>query len=121
MHLHPFCFVYTPRPYKLCLPHVHINDVPIVYGGFIKYLGFPFSINHRNHDDMLRQMNLFFYNSSTKALVELGISFCGSFYCTVIHGLNTIRPLFLRFALRKTTYIVRFCMFPHAVVPVKCL
>ena len=51
-----FCFVFTPRLYKLCLPHVHIHNVPLVYVHSIKYLGFTFSRNHKDDDDMLKQM-----------------------------------------------------------------
>ena len=29
--LKSFCFAFTPRLYQLCLPHVHINNVPLVY------------------------------------------------------------------------------------------
>ena len=144
--LKSFCFACTPRLYKLCLPHVHINNVPLVYVDYIKYLAFIFSRNHKDEDDMLRQMRTLyvrsnriikiFPNCSTKVLIELGRSFCGSFYCSYLWSqsrptrylkkssrscLNTTSPLFLRFVLHITTYIVRFCMFPLAVVPVKCL
>ena len=48
-----FCFAFTPRLYKLCLPHhVHINNVPLVYVDSIKYIGFTFSRNHKDDDDM---------------------------------------------------------------------
>ena len=36
--LKSFCFAFTPRLYKLCLPHVLINIVPLVYVDSIKYL-----------------------------------------------------------------------------------
>ena len=29
--LKSFCFAFTPRFYQLCLPHLNINNVPIVY------------------------------------------------------------------------------------------
>ena len=28
--LKSYCFTFTPRLYKLCLSHVHINNVPLV-------------------------------------------------------------------------------------------
>ena len=34
--LKSFCFAITPRLYKLCLQHVHINNVPLVYIDSIK-------------------------------------------------------------------------------------
>ena len=92
--LKSFCFAFTPRLYKLFLPHVHINNVPLVYVDSIKYLGFTFSRNHKDNDDMLRQMRTryarsnrtvrIFHNCSTKVLIELGRSFCGSFYCSYL-------------------------------------
>ena len=62
--LKSFCFAFTPRPYKLCSPHVHINNVPLVYVDSIKYLGFTFSINHKDDDDMLRQMRTLYARSN---------------------------------------------------------
>ena len=66
----------------------------LVYADFIKYLGFTFSRNHKDDDDMLRQMRTLyarsnriirmFHNSSVKVLIELGRSFCGSFYCSYL-------------------------------------
>ena len=86
--LKSFCFAFTPKPYKLCLPCLHI--MPLVYIDSIKYLGFTFSRNHKDDDDILRQMRTLyarsnriiriFHNCSTKALIELGRSFCESFY-----------------------------------------
>ena len=49
---------FTPKLYKLTLPSLHINSLPILYTDTIKYLGYIFS---KNNDDaeMLRQMRLF--------------------------------------------------------------
>ena len=95
------------------LPHALINDVPLVYVHSIKYLRFTFSRNHKDDDDMLRQMTTsldssikiirIFHNYSA-TVIELGRSFGGSFYI-MFHGLNTISPLFLKFVMRITTYI----------------
>ena len=70
------------------------NNVPLVYVDSIKYLGFTFSRNHKDGDDMLRQMrtlyarsnriNRIFHNCSNKVLIELRRSFCGSFYCSYL-------------------------------------
>ena len=89
--LKSFCFTFTPNPYKLCLLCLHINIMPLVYVNSIKYLGFPFSRNHKDDDDMLRQMRTLYarsnriiricHNCSAKVLIELGRIFCGSFYC----------------------------------------
>ena len=48
--LKSFCFVFFPKPYKLCLPCLHINNMPLVYVDSIKYLGFTFSRNHKDDD-----------------------------------------------------------------------
>ena len=70
------------------------NNVPLVYVDSIKYLEFTFSRNHKDDDDMLRQMRTLyarsnrivsiFYNCSIKVLIELGRNFCGSFYCSYL-------------------------------------
>ena len=83
--LKSFCFAFTPRLYKLCLPHEHINNATLVYVDSIKYLGFTFSRNHKDYDDMFRQMRTLyarsnrivkiFHNCSTKVLIEHGRSF----------------------------------------------
>ena len=92
--LKSLCFAFTLRLYKLCLPHVHINNVPLVYVDSIQYLEFKFSRNHKDDDDMLRQMRTLyarsnriiriFHNCSTKVLIKLGRSFSGSFYCSYL-------------------------------------
>ena len=92
--LKSFCFTFTLRLYKLCLPHVHINNVPLVYVDAIKYLGFAFSRNHKDDNDMLRQMSTLyvrsnriiriFHNCSRKVLIELGRSFCKFLYCSYL-------------------------------------
>ena len=92
--LESFCFAFTSKPYKLCLPSLHINNVHLVYVDSIKYLGLTFSGNHKDDDDVLRQMRTLyarsnritriFHNFSTKVLVKLARSFCGSFYCSYL-------------------------------------
>ena len=92
--LKSFCFAFTLRLYKLCLPHVNINNVPLVYVYSIMHLRFTFFRNHKDDDDTVRQMRTLyarsnrivriFHNCSTKVLIELGRSFCGSFYCSYL-------------------------------------
>ena len=129
----PFCFAFIPRLYKLCLPRVHINNVPLVYVDSIRYIGFTFSRNHKDDNDMLRQMRTLyarsnrivriFHNCSTKVLIELGRSFCGSFYCSCLwsqynkSSFSKIRVAYNNL-YRK---IFLYSAFPLAVVPVKCL
>ena len=47
--LKSYCIAFTPNLYKLTLPQLHINSLPISYTDSIKYLGKMFSIN--NSDD----------------------------------------------------------------------
>ena len=92
--LKSFCFAFTPKPYKLGLPCLHINNMPLVNVDSIKYLEFTFSRNDKEDDEMLRQMRTLygrsnrtiriFHNCSTKVLIELERSFCGSFYCSYL-------------------------------------
>ena len=58
-----FCFAFTPKPYILCLPSLHIIIVPVVYVDSVKYLGFTFSRNHKDDDDMLRQIRTLYGGS----------------------------------------------------------
>ena len=62
--LESFCFAFTPKLYKLCLPCLHINNMPLVYVDSIKYFGFTFSRNHKDDDDMLRQMRTLYARSN---------------------------------------------------------
>ena len=89
-----FCFTFTPKPYKLCLPWLHLNNMPLEYVDSVEYLGFTFFRNHKDDDDMLRQMRTLysrsnriiriFHNCSTKVWIELGRSFCWPFYCSYL-------------------------------------
>ena len=89
-----FCFAFTPRLFKLSLPYLHINTIPISYVDSVKYLGFTFAGAHKDDNDILRQMRTLyarsnrllriFHGCSTKVLIELGRSYCGSFYCSYL-------------------------------------
>ena len=85
------CIVFTPKLYKLTLPSLHINSLPILYTDSIKYLGYMFSSNNSDDNEMLRQMRLLYCRSnrlfrmlnkcSKNVLIELCRSFCTTFYC----------------------------------------
>ena len=49
--------------YKLALPVLHTNSMPISYTDFIKYLGYIFSNNNNDDAEMLRQMRLLYCRS----------------------------------------------------------
>ena len=40
-----YCMIFTPRNYKLFIPPLHWNKLPVLYTDFIKYLGYIFSSN----------------------------------------------------------------------------
>ena len=60
----------------------------------MKYLGFTFTNSHKDNNDMLRQMRMLyartnrivslFHSCSRNVLIELGKSFCGSYYCSYL-------------------------------------
>ena len=86
-----YCVAFTPKLYKLALPSLHINHLPISYTDFIKYLGYIFTSDNSDDAEMLRQMRLLYCRSnrlirmfdkcSQNVLIELYRSFCTTFYC----------------------------------------
>ena len=89
--LKSYCVAFLPKLYKLALPELHINSMPISYTDSIKYLGYIFSSNNNDDAEMLRQMRLLYCRSnrlvrlfskcSKTVLIELCRSFCTTFYC----------------------------------------
>ena len=86
-----YCVAFTPKLYKLALPSLHINHLPISYTDSIKYLGYIFTSDNSDDAEMLRQMRLLYCRSnrlirmfnkcSQNVLIELCRSFCTTFYC----------------------------------------
>ena len=86
-----YCVVFTPKLYKLALPSLHINHLPISYTDSIKYLGYMFTSDNSDGAEMLRQMRLLYCRSNRlirmfdkciqNVLIELCRSFCTTFYC----------------------------------------
>ena len=52
-----YCVAFTLKLYKLTLPSLHINHLPISYTDSIKYLGYIFSSNNSDDAEMLRQIS----------------------------------------------------------------
>ena len=48
-----FCFAFTAWLFKLFLPYLHINNIPISYVDSVKYLGFTFAGAHMDDNDIL--------------------------------------------------------------------
>ena len=86
-----YCVAFTPKLYKLALPSLHINHLPISYTDSIKYLGYICTSDNSDDAEMLRQMRLLYCRSnrlirmfnkcSQNVLIELCRSFCTTFYC----------------------------------------
>ena len=86
-----YCVAFTPKLYKLALPSLHINHLPISYTDSIKCLGYIFTSDNSDDAEMLRQMRLLYCRSnrlirmfnkcSQNVLIELCRSFCTTFYC----------------------------------------
>ena len=48
------CVAFTPKYYKLSLPPMFMNLLPILYTDFSKYLGFIFTSNNCDDADILK-------------------------------------------------------------------
>ena len=85
------CVVFKSKSNKLYCPTVSLDCDILEYTAYTKYLGFTFSMNVQDDDDMLRQMRTLyirsnkllrtFYHCSIDVKLELFRSFCTSFYC----------------------------------------
>ena len=85
------CVVFKSKSNKLYCPTVSLDCDILEYTAHTNYLGFTFSMNAQDDDDMLRQMRTLyirsnkllrtFYHCSIDVKLELFRSFCTSFYC----------------------------------------
>ena len=83
--------VFKSKSNKLYCPTVSLDCDVLEDTAYTKYLGFTFSMNVQDDDDMLREMRTLyirskkilptFYHSSIDVKLELFRSFCTSFYC----------------------------------------
>ena len=91
-----FCVAFTPNYYKLSMPPLFMNSMPILYADSIKYLGFNFTSNNCADADILKQMRMLYRRSnrlvrlfnkcSKPGLLELCRNFCTVFYCYYSSG-----------------------------------
>ena len=51
--MNSFCIAFTPNPFKISLPKVNINSAHISYTDSIKYLGFTFTNNHKDENQIM--------------------------------------------------------------------
>ena len=126
-----YCVAFTPKLYKLALPSLHINHLPISYTDSIKYLGYIFSSDNSDDAEMLRQMRLLYCRSnrlirmfnkcSQNVLTELCRSFCTTFYCPYFWTQHKKKLHFLSFVLHTIMCIVKYLVSSDEAVPAKCL
>ena len=125
-----YCVAFTPKLYKLALPSLHINHLPISYTDSIKYLGYIFTSDNSDDAEMLRQMRLLYCRSnrlirmfnkcSQNVLIELCRSFCTTFYCPYFWTQHK-KLHFLSFELHTIMCIVKYLVSSDEAVPAKCL
>ena len=87
-----YCMIFTPRNYKRFIPPFYLSKLPVLYTDFIKYLGYTFSSNNCDNNDMLKQMRMLYCRlnrlvilfslCSKPVLLELCRSFCTVFHCS---------------------------------------
>ena len=83
--------VFKPPLYKLSCPTFYMNNEKLDYTDSIKYLGFTFSSDKKDDNDMLRQMRILYTKSdrllrlfhccSTDVKLTIFRSYCTCFYC----------------------------------------
>ena len=125
-----YCVAFTPKLYKLALPSLHINHLPISYTNSIKYLGYIFTSDNSDDAEMLRQMRLLYCRSnrlismfnkcSQNDLIELCKSFCTTFYCSN-YWTQHKKLHFLSSELHTIMCIVKYLVSSYEAVPAKCL
>ena len=99
-----FCIAFTTKHYKLLLPSLFMNSLPILYDDSIKYLGFIFTSSNCDDTVILKQMRMLhcrslrlvrLFNKCRKpVLLQLLVS--ARYFTVLISGHNTRKLLFLR-------------------------
>ena len=112
-----FCMVFKLRLYNLLCPTFYMNTEVLNYAANIKYLGFTFSSDKKDDNDMLRQMRVFytkadrllrlFHCCSTDVKLALFRSYCACFYCP-FYGLIIRSQLIACLELLLTMSIVAY-------------
>ena len=59
--------VFKPKSYKLSCPLLYMDSQVLKYGDNVKYLGFTFSSNQKDDNDILRRLGIL-YTKSNKFL-----------------------------------------------------
>ena len=126
-----YCIAFIPKLYKLALPSLHINHLPILYTDSIKYLGYIFTGDNSDDAEMLRQMRLLycrtnklirmFNKCSQSVLIELHVCRSFLYYILLSLFLDSKKLHFLSFELHTIMCIVKYLVSSDKAVPAKCL
>ena len=124
------CVVFKSKSNKLYCPTVSLDCDILEYTAYTKYLGFIFSMNVQDDDDMLRQMRTLyirsnkllrtFYHCSIDVKLELFRSFCTSFYCCYLWTAYKNQTL-ISYVCTLTMLIVVFSVCHGDLVPAQCM
>ena len=122
--------VFKSKSNRLYCPTVSLDCDILEYTAYTKYLGFTFSMNVQDDDDMLRQMRTLyirsnkllrtFYHCSIDVKLELFRSFCTSFYCCYLWTAYK-KSTFNKLRVAFNNAIVVFSVCHGDLVPAQCM
>ena len=88
-----FCMVFRRRLSSFLCPTIYMNTEMLDYADSIKYLGFTFSSDKKDDNDLLRRLRVFypkanrllrlFHCCSIDVKLALFCSYCACFYCSL--------------------------------------
>ena len=109
------CVIFKSKSNKLYCPTISLDCDILVYSAYTKYLGFTFSMNVQEDDDMLRLMRTLyirsnkllrtFYHYSIGVKLEIFRSFCTSYWKYSEVFVPRLLWVFLWTAYKKSTFI----------------
>ena len=56
-----YCLIFTPRNYKRFILLLYLTKLLVLYTDSIKYVGYTFSSNNCDDNDMLKQMRMLYF------------------------------------------------------------
>ena len=125
------CVVFKSKSNKLYCPTVSLDCDILEYTAYTKYLGFTFSMNVQDDDDMLRQMRTLrtldqtnYYALFIIVLLTLNWNYSEVFvphFTVVIYGLHTKNQHLISYVWPLTMLIVVFSVCHGDLVPAQCM
>ena len=86
-----YCMVFKPKSYTLLCPLLYMDSQVPIYADNVKYLGFTFSSDQKDDNDILRHLRMLytksnrllrlFHHCSVDVKLALFRSYCTCFYC----------------------------------------